>query len=264
MLGSLFSKTLYDKRWFTISWSIGLFTLGFIMMVFYPSLAGDASLDEVFNSMPQSVQAALGNAASLRTIEGYMASQVFDLRIPLLTIIMAIALFYGISHKEEREGTLQFLTTLPLSREQIVLQKYVACLVIILIAFIAVIIGIAVGLIVINESIDINKLAVMTTNALLLTLLAGTFIYTLSIGFGLGGAALAIVSALLFMLYILFVFSLSIEWLEPFRFISPFYYSNPREVASEGLNIYKTSVLAIGSILLYFIALNRFQKRDLS
>lgn len=264
MLGSLFGKTLYDRRWFTISWSIGLFTLGFIMVAFYPALAGDEGLDKIFSSMPQSVQAALGDAASLGSVEGYMASQVFDLRIPLLTIIMAIALYYGISHKEEKEGTLQFLTTLPLSREQIVLQKYVASLVIVLITFIAVIVGIAVGLMVINESIDINKLAAMTVNALFLTILAGTLIFTLSIGFGLGSAALATISALLFALYLLFVFSLSIEWLEPFRYLSPFYYNNPREVVSDGLNIFKTSVLALGSIVLYFIALNRFQKRDLN
>ncbi|MBI3624038.1 hypothetical protein HY218_00190 [Candidatus Saccharibacteria bacterium] len=89
MLKSILTKTLYEKRWMIVGWSLGVAAMALLMMGFYHSFQ-EGGFDQALQNLPKSLQGLVGNVASLKTVPGYVSQQVFALRIPLLTLIMGI------------------------------------------------------------------------------------------------------------------------------------------------------------------------------
>lgn len=177
MFKNIFTKTLHEKRWTMIFWSIGVIAMCLLMMGFYHSFT---DLADAFKNLPKSFQNLIGDTAALKTVPGYVAQQVFALRIPLLTLIMGIILFTALLAGDEGDGTLQTLLAQPVSRRRVYIEKLLAGMVIGLVICCAAIIGIMLGLLMIHEQMSFLRLVQAVMGVWLLTLLFG------SIGFALG------------------------------------------------------------------------------
>src|SRR5665213_218200 len=97
---SLLSKTLYQKRKFTAGWFIGLLAMTILTLSFFPAFK-NGNLGQTFNNLSPALQKVVGDTASFKTIGGYISQQLFALRIPLLTTVLAIVLFNGLTVGEE-------------------------------------------------------------------------------------------------------------------------------------------------------------------
>ncbi|MDB5186721.1 MAG: transporter permease, partial [Candidatus Saccharibacteria bacterium] len=153
---NLFTKTLYDKRAFIIGWSLGMAFLGFLMMSFYPAFHQDTGLDQLVKNLPSAFQGLVGNLNDLKELPGYIGGQLFDVRIPIFVSMIAIILSVGLTVGEEEKGQMRMLLAMPLSRLHILLSKWLAIVVICLITTLAVIVGMLLGLLVINESLGVD------------------------------------------------------------------------------------------------------------
>jgi hypothetical protein len=67
---NVFLKTLRDKRYFILGWSLGLLFLGFMMTSFYPSFSG-GQIDQLLDSLPPAFQGLVGNVQDWRELPGY-------------------------------------------------------------------------------------------------------------------------------------------------------------------------------------------------
>jgi len=126
---NLLFKTLRDKRFFILGWSLGLMFLGFAMTTFFTSFSG-GQIDQLLSSMPKALQGLVGNVQDWRELPGYIGSQIFDIRLPIFISILSILLAVSLTVGEEDKGQLRTLIALPISRRKIVFAKWIAIVVI--------------------------------------------------------------------------------------------------------------------------------------
>lgn len=262
MLKSVLTKTLFEKRWMMLLWSIGVIVMSMVMMAFYHSFSG-GEFTEALKALPKQFQGLIGDIDSLKTVGGYVGQEIFSLRIPLLTLIMGIVLFTSLLAGDERDGTLQTLLAQPISRFRVFIQKYMAGLIISGVICASAIIGIRLSLVLIHESMSMLRLVQAVLGVYLLTVMFGT------LGFALGaitskkGLAGSLTGMFAFVSYMITSFAPSVSWLKNIDTFSPFhYYNNPNIsiVGIKGSNVtVMLSIIAISLIVSAFI----FHKRDI-
>lgn len=262
MFRSIFGKTLYEKRWFLLAWSLGLFTMAFVTMVFFPYFK-NAGFEQVIASAPESLKGLLGDASSYMTVVGYVDQQVFALRMPMLTIVMAVALFVSVGVADEDRGTLETLLALPVSRTKVFLQKLFAGAVISAVASVFIALGVWATFGIIHGSMSISSLAQATLGCWLLTMVFGVLTYAIGAATGKRGLTIGVASAVAFVSYLVTSLAPAVDKLDQVQKASVFYYYNTPSIAQHGLQIRNVSVLVGITVVLSVVSLLAFRHRDL-
>ena len=263
MFSSIIAKILYQKRWMILFWSIGIIAMTVLTLSFYPSFAQNGAFDQLYKNIPKSLQGLVGDTASLKTIPGYIGQQIFALRLPLLTLILAIVLFIGLTAGDESEGTMQTLLAQPASRSRVLLEKLLAGAVIVTIASLAIMAGVFIGLLAIHNSFSLIRLIEAAFGCWLLTMFFGVFALLIGSATGKKGIASGVASGVAFTSYLVTSLAPSVSKLEPLQKFSPFhYYLNP-SIAEHGLQISNVVVLVGAIVGMVIIALIIFERRDI-
>lgn len=261
MFKSIFTKTLYEKRLMALFWSIGVFTIALVMMSFYSSFSSGV-FDEALENLPESLKGLIGDINSLKTVPGYVAQQVFAFRIPLLALIMGITLFSGLLAKDEEDGVLQSLLTLPISRTKVFIQKFAAGAVISLVITSGAFWGVLVGLFVIGEQMSIIMLLYAVVAVWLLTLVFGSIGYALSAVLGSRGVAGSISGVIAFTSYLITSFAASVPAIKSLERLSIFHYYNNPPVAESGLDAGNVALMVLTAMMFLVLAGVIFMRRD--
>ena len=115
-----------------IIWSIAIAFLVTVWMVEFEAFAENPAIDEFMNSMPQGILAAMGMGDSdFTSLEGFISAIL--LYIYLILGIQAVLLGSSIISKEERNKTAEYLFSLPISRQKIIIRKTIFAIINILI-----------------------------------------------------------------------------------------------------------------------------------
>jgi len=257
----VFLKTLRDKRFFILGWSIGLAFLGFLMTSFFPSFNG-GQIDELLNSLPPALEGLIGNLADWRELTGYIGSQVFDIRLPIFISILSILLAISLTVGEEDKGQLRTLISLPISRRHIAMGKWLAIVTICLIASVAPIIGVELGLLTINETLDQMVLVRLGLFTWLLVTALATFIF--SIGLATGNRALTTGLGIVIAIgsFLLTTFAQSVDWLKDYEKLSIFYYFPAVDIAKGTIVWHNMFFYLIILAIALVAALIFFPRRD--
>ena len=128
MLRNVLLKSLRDARRALMWWSIGLILLALMMMAFYPSIRESAEeLEGYVEALSPEVMALFaGEFTDITSPEGFLNSQLYFLMLPMLFLIFAISYGSGATAGEEDKGTLDLLLANPVTRAQVVLEKFAA------------------------------------------------------------------------------------------------------------------------------------------
>lgn len=260
---SVFIKTLYDKRWFTIGWSVGLVAFAALMVTFFPAMQMDGSLDALVANMPAAFQGLIGDLADLKEFPTYLASQLFDIRLPLIAGIMAIILGQSLSTAEEERGELRTLLAMPISRTKLLLQKWFALVVITGIATLGLFIGIAATApFVENAVIEASSILSLLGMTWLLMVAFGTIAFGVGSITGSKGPATATSVLVIIGSFILSTFGKAVDWLGDFEKFSLLHYFPAVDVAKDGVNMADVAVLGGVTAVLLVAALTVFRRRD--
>ena len=223
MLRSVFTKAIWDRRRSTVWWVIGSATLISWVSLVYPILADSQEMLEVIEDLPSGMLAVFGiDPAIYLTGAGFLQAQFFSLFGPLMIIGLAISLAVGATAREEKDGTMDMLLSIPVSRVSLITQK--TLMVVGLVAVVAT--TIAAMLLILNVVIDlglsIEGIAAVNISLALLglvfggvTLVAGAFSGkpSTAIGTGVFVAAAA---------WFINAFANLYDWLETPSRLSPF------------------------------------------
>jgi ABC-2 type transport system permease protein len=259
---SLFFKTLRDKRTFIIGWTLGLFFLGFAITTFFTSFSGDAIKDLLAN-MPPAFEGLIGSIRDWSQLSSYIGSQVFDIRLPILIGILAIVLTVNLTVTEEDKGQLRTLVALPISRKNIVLAKWMAIVVICLIASAATVAGVEVGVLAIGETINQGILLQLGLMTWLMTTALATIIFALGLGTGIRSVTTPIGVTIVTTGFILSTFAPSVEWLKRIEWLSIFHYFPATEITRTGINGLDVVVYVLITVCALGFALFQFRRRDI-
>lgn len=264
MMRNLFTKTLYDRRWFILGWSVGLGLMVWLVLIFFPALSKDNSFEQIATALPEQFQGLIGEAASFTELPSYIATQLYGIRVPLFLMIMALVLAQVLTVGEEEKGTLRTLLATPLSRGRIVAEKWLAGMVIFIVT-IAVTAGATyLGVASIHEPAPhelIWKLALLS-----LCFAAASFSIPFSVALATGSRSLTMVIGITATIgsFLLSSFAAMIDWLEPWDTISLLHYYDAASVTRNGLD--PLHILVLLAIAAASLALGwyLFRRRDVS
>lgn len=127
----VFLLELRQNRNSTIAWTIALIAIAAMYISIYPSIAGNAAVTDVYKNFPEAFKKTFGiNEDFLSTFSGLYA---LILNLVLLTgAVQAMNLGTGITSREVRERTADFLFTRPISRMSVLSQKLLTIFLLIL------------------------------------------------------------------------------------------------------------------------------------
>lgn len=250
-----FTKTLYQKRKLALWWVIGIMAMTIFTMAFFPTFR-DSQIAESFSQLPAAVQKLAGDVNAYKTIGGYVSQQIFALRLPLLTIILAIALFAGLSAGEEQSGKVETQLALPISRSRLLAEKILAGTAVLAVACLALMVAVEIGALVVGESYAWGNALKWSLSCFILSLVVGLIAFAVGSSTGSKALALGVASGVAFGSYLITSLAASVSSLKAFDKVSLFHYypTGPTLSASQLLLF---GALAATCLIVSFTVFNR-------
>lgn len=259
---SILTKSLWDQRRGLLWWFLGIAALGIITVALYPSVGAAPEMELLFEDLPPVAEVFVGEIVDITSPEGYLNSQLYAMVVPLLFMIYTIAQGSGAIAGEERTGTMDILLANPVPRWRIVVEKFGTMLLGGFVLAFSTWLSIVVGAVLVDMEISLLRLAEATIGALLLAYAFGALALLLGCATGQRGISIGVSAGIGVAAYLLNGFALIIDWLEPYRFLSPFYYYLANDPLYNGLDPWHTLVLIALTLIQLAAAVYAFQGRD--
>jgi ABC-2 type transport system permease protein len=256
--------TLWQRRWSILWWSVGVFALIFLNLVFYPSFRDQAAeLQKSFENLPDAAVQLFGGSTDFFSPIGFLNSQVFFFMLPLLLGMLAIGMGSSLLAREEQDMTIETLLARPVSRTNLLVAKSLAGFIILSIVTIA---GLVTTLVVGKfVDLDVSTLSVIlaTLDCFLLVLSFGAVAFVLSAIGKARGASLGIASLVAIGGYLVSSLSGTVDWLKAPSKIFPFHYYQPEAVLRETYNWNNVLFLIGLTVACGLLSWLAFRRRDI-
>ena len=125
---ALFDGGLRAMRRSIVAWSISLAALVAATVAFWPAFRGASGISEAIDSLPGAVVDAFG-LQDFGTPAGFLRGNLYELFVPLLFSVAAVALVNGQTASDESAGRLELFLSQPVGRRTLFLARVTACLV---------------------------------------------------------------------------------------------------------------------------------------
>lgn len=264
MMRTLYLRTLYDRRWFLSGWAAVFIVMTTLIMTFYPSFSDTEGFEAIAASLPDQLKGFIGDPSVFQTLDGFIASQIYDIRMPLLIIIMSLMLAAALSVRDEENGDMRTLLSSKLSRERILIEKFLAGMTIIILLNLVAAMGTYTGVFMLGETIPHELIWRLFT----LSCLFGVAAFSIPYGAGMatGNRSTTMFVGLIVAIgsYLLTTFSKAVDWLKDIEWISLMHHYHVltlREGAFERSDLWVLSFVILAMLTISLIA---FRQRDVS
>jgi ABC-2 type transport system permease protein len=264
MKAEVLAETVRERRRSLAWWALGLIGLVALTVAFYPSVKDSSGLSDYARDLPESLRGLfVGGEIDITSGAGYLNSQVFAMLAPLLLLIFAIGVGGAAVAGEEERGTLDLLLAHPLRRADFVVQRFAAMSVLVLALTIVLLITVALTSAAVDLEIGFGDLAAACGSNALLALLFGTAALATGAIWPGRGRAIAVATAFAVAAWMLDGLGKAVEWLDPFRPLSPFYQAIGTDPLRDGVPWGSWALLLGLSAVLVAVAMHGLQRRDL-
>jgi len=265
MSGTVFMETLRRKWRTMLYWGLGLAIYGFFITSFVQDSNMLKQYGELMKNMPPAMMAMFGaDAASMATPEGFIGLEFFSYSL-LVTAIFAVTAGLDMTANEEDAGIMDVLLSLPLVRWRVIVEKFLAYLLMLVVIILVMTVGLTVGNQASAIKIDVPKLLQSGLNILPGTLLMMAFTTFIAVLVRSKGTATGI--AAVFVIGSYFLNSLgeaaSGTIIDQLRAFSFFHYFDYNGVMLNGLNWGNIGLLIAAAVLLFGGSLWLFQRHDI-
>jgi ABC-2 type transport system permease protein len=250
-------------RWRSLMWwVIGVIALVAISDAFYPSIAGDPSLNAVMEQIPDSLRPLLG-PEDITSPVGYLASQLYLSLLPALLLVFAIGRGVALLAGEEEDHTLDLLLAQPISRASLYVQKFLGLA--IGIALLSLASWIPTAILAEPTGLDISatSLAAATLQLFALATFFGALAMAVSSAVGRKGLGIAVAAGVAFGTFLIDGLGQSIDWLADLRPLMPWRWYDVTTALTQGFVWTSFLVLLGSSLILAAIGFLAFGRRNL-
>lgn len=267
MLGSVFIETIKRSWLTTLMWGAGMgaFMCFFVMLT--PALEG-LDLIKLFEKLPKAMLAAAGiqDVSVLATTTGLLALGFFG---KMALFFAAYPAYVGmqITSADEDSGAMDMVLSLPVKRSQMLLEKFIAYSLNIVVLIFLVVGGLLLGLAITPvDDVDTARLVTITLNlipvlilVLAVTMCIGAFISRRQI-------VLMLVTGFIIVSYMVFTVGsmVSTDWMAVIKGLSFFSYYNVEYLLKEGTVLWHIGVLFSTALVLVGLSVYRFGQRDIA
>ncbi len=265
MLSSVFLKSLRDQRWSLAWWGLGVGLLAAFLVAMFPSIRDIEGFDEVIEAYPQELMAIFGASemADMTSATGFLNIELFGLMGPLIVMIFTILRGSGAVAGEEGTGTIEILLSEPITRGRLLAEKFASMVIATAALCIALWAVLVVGGALADMDIGIMRLTGMIVSLALLGLTFGSIAFAAGCITGRRNVAAGAAAAVAMATYFANVLREIVDFMEPARWLSPFYYYSDADPLVNGLNPGHMAVLVIAIAVMAAAAYVGFLRRDL-
>lgn len=267
LLGTVFSKTLWDRRKTVWLWAIGLASMTYITLAAWPAMSQDAEmLENLVESFPKEVLAMFGltDPSAMSTPEGFVSSRTYGSVGPIVVIVFAITAMTSFVAREESSGVLDLVASNPVGRTKLLGDKTGAVWALMgtIVAILTVVVFLG------NAVLDLGFKAVNMIGANVGLGLLGLCFWGIAVALWalIGSSGPAVGTTVAFAVASFFMNGIGAiaDVLNPLRYLSPFYwYLGDTVPLNKGFTFGYLALAAV-AVVGTAIALTRFQTRDLA
>lgn len=261
------ARLLADRRQGALGWALGT-VLGVAAVVgLWPSVRGNADIEQVVEDLPASLRAMIGSQAGipLSSAPGYLQARLFSTLLPILLIVYGISLGARTIGGPEEDGTLQLVVTAPVTRRRVAAERLLGALLLVVgLSLVGLLTAVGLGALVdLFPEVGVGRMVVATVAVTELALLHLAVAAAVGAATGRRGPAVSAASALAVGGYLLHGLAASAEPVQGLRVLSPWWW-----LLDRNLLVQDPTFLALGlPLLLSAIALAAglvvFERRDL-
>jgi ABC-2 type transport system permease protein len=250
-------------RWRSLVWwTVAVLALSALVASFYKSIAGENAYEDVFGSLPESLQGLLGGV-DLGTPVGYLTTEMYSFFMPAVLLVFAIGRATSALAGEEENHTLDLLLAQPISRTALYVQKVIGLLIGITVLSIAV----AVPVVALGGWAELDvpaaNLWAATTQLFAFVTFLAMLALAVSAGLGRRSVGMGVAAGLAFVSYLIDGFGKSIDWLEPWRVLTPWYWYDVSAALTESMPWGSFAVLIAAATVVGALGLVGFNRRNL-
>lgn len=260
----LLTRTLYEKRWFVVGWSLVYGVMSALILMFYPSFNQGGGFEQVARTLPEQLQGFIGDPSAFSSLEGFITAQVYDVRMSLFLIIMTIVLALGLTVREEEDGDLRTLLSGPLGRTRVVAEKLTAAVLIISLLNLVATVGIYIGIAALGEVAPHALLWQLYGLSVFFGIAAFSIPYAIGIATGSRALTMAISLTVAIGGYLLTTFARAVDWLEPWEPFSLIFYYDTAGVRQGDVSAVTFWVLGLVILASLMVGLSAFRRRDIA
>lgn len=258
--------TLWQRRWSTLWWAVGVAAFIFLSLSFYASFRDQAAqFNQILDRLPAAARSLFTGNSDILSPQGFLSARVYYLMLPLLLSFLAIGLGASLINKEEESGTLELLLARPVSRTKLLAAKALAGLIIIVAVSSTALASTLIICKLVKLEIPPGRVVVTTLACLVLALVFGALAFAMG-ALGrwakLASVGLSVIIALGG--YIVSSLAGAVEWLRwPAKFF-PYHYYRPTQTLA-GIYVWRNILLLLSIItVLLIIAWQGFRRRDIN
>jgi ABC-2 type transport system permease protein len=270
MKGTVFIEEIKRSWLGAVSWGIGM---GSLMLFLTAIMQNNEVLDQysaILSALPEGMLRAFGvsDVALLTTAEGFIAFAGFTYGSLILSTYGVMS-GLGITANDEDDGSLNVLLSMPLPRWQIILEKYLAYALLLLVIVLMMFGGIALGSNVFNVPLSLNMMLMGCLNLMPLSLSIMAMTALIASLFSQKVVVTSMAAAVVVVSYFINVLmgSLDTEAVPAALFIQKLsvfsYVDSEGLVLSGGLNFINIGLLLGLSLVLVIISIFAFERRDI-
>jgi len=264
MAPELLRRGILDHRRALVGWCAGI--VGYVALIasIFPSIEGSPELNQLIESYPDVLKSLFGitGAGNLTSGAGFLDAELSSFMLPLLVLVLAIGSGARTFAGEEDAGRLELVLAYPVTRRSAVVMKGLAVLVEVVLACIAAVAAILLFDAIVGLDLSLGHVA-------------GAFVWLVALGVFYGWLALAVGAA-----YPSRALALGIAagtaavdyligglhdlagWLDPFRFISPFWLVGQSPL-QQGTDLLGVVVVLAASVVVLAVGATLVERRDL-
>jgi ABC-2 type transport system permease protein len=256
-------EALRERRRSIVWWGIGLTALVLLNVVFYPSIRDDPALSDYVENLPESVRGLfVGGELDITSPTGFLNSQVFALTAPVVLLIFSIGGGAAAVAGEEERGTLDLVLAHPVRRRDFVVQRFVALLALVVVLAFVLFASVAVGSWLVDLEIGLGRVAAASTSVGLLTLLFGALALATGAVHPGRAVAIAVATGVAVLAWLLDGLAQAVDWLEPWRPLSPFYQALGKNPLRNGAPWGGWALLVAATLVIVVVGAIGLERRD--
>jgi ABC-2 type transport system permease protein len=263
VLRSVGLKSVWDQRFSLLWWTGGTALLAALVVILYPHIDTGEELEALFEQLPGPIQAMIGEQIDLSTAAGYLDIRMFTTIAPIIFLVYAIWRGMTAIAGEEHRGTLDLLLSQPVNRWKVVVENAVSMLFGLTLIGLALWFGLIIGAVSADVEFSFARTGAATLMGVLLGMVFGSMALAVGSQTGKSGQSIGIPVATAVGTYLLHSLAPLVDWLEPARVLSPFYFYIGHSTMLQGFNLSNAIVLAAIALVLVGLATLAFGRRDI-
>lgn len=264
MAGELFRRGVRDHRRALAGWCVGV--IGYVALIasIFPSIEGSPQLDDLIESYPDILKSLFGITAggSITSGAGFLDAELFSFMLPLLVLVLAISSGARTFAGEEDAGRLELVLAYPVRRRSAVVGKGLAVLVEVVVACAAAIAAILLFDVIVGLDLSLAHVCGAFVWLVALGLFYGWLALAVGAAYPSRALALGIAAGTAAVDYLIGGLHELAGWLDPFRFISPFWLVGQSPLLG-GTDVVGVVVVLVAALVALGVGAVLVERRDL-